>query len=112
MIGRMTGPSCMVTRYMANKDHYFTLSDRRWRWRYSPLKGQADGWTIYAERKVLINSKLKGRARLETECHEALHAILGTEIVSEECVTSTAANLSKILWSLGYRLPPVAKNDA
>lgn len=90
---------------MANRDHHFLLSGRRWLWRYSPLKGIADGWTVFSDRKVLIDSKLKGRARLETECHEALHAILGPTIVSEECVTATAADLTRVLWSLGYRLP-------
>ena len=87
-------------------DHRFTINDEKWLWRYSPLKGSADGWTEFSKRKVLINSRLKSRTRLETECHEALHAILGPNIVSEECVTKTAAELSRILWSLGYRLPP------
>jgi hypothetical protein len=96
---------------MADRDHHFRLSDRRWLWRYSPLKGLADGWTMFADRKVLINSKLKGKVRLETECHEALHAILGPDIVSEECVTATAADLSRVLWALGYRLPTVGKSE-
>lgn len=77
---------------MARKDHHFKLSGRRWLWRYSPLKGLADGWTEFTERKILINSKLSGIDRLETECHEALHAILDPNIVSEECVTTTAAD--------------------
>lgn len=95
---------------MSNSDHHFHLAGFRWLWRYSPLKGTADGWTEFAKRKVLIDSRLKGRARLETECHEALHAILGPDIVSEECVTATARDLSRVLWSLGYRLPPDAKS--
>lgn len=85
-------------------DHKFLIDGQRWLWRYSPLKGSADGWTEFAKRKVLINSRLKSRARLETECHEALHAILGPGIVSEDCVTATAADLARILWTLGYRL--------
>lgn len=93
-----------------SSDHHFHLAGFRWLWRYSPLKGTADGWTEFAKRKVLIDSRLKGRARLETECHEALHAILGPDIVSEECVTATARDLSRVLWSLGYRLPPDAKS--
>jgi hypothetical protein len=86
-------------------DHRFTINDERWLWRYSSLKGSADGWTEYATRKVLIHEKLKGRARLECELHEALHASLGPTI-SEATVTATAADLARILHSLGYRLLP------
>jgi hypothetical protein len=87
-------------------DHRYIINGEKWLWRYSPLKGSADGWTDYAQRKVLINSKLKGKSRLECELHEGLHSTLGPT-VSEETVTQAAADLAKILWSLGYRpLPP------
>jgi hypothetical protein len=85
-------------------DHHYTLNGEKWLWRYSSLKGSADGWTEFAKRKVLINEKLKGRARLECELHEGIHASLPT--TSEEAVTRVAADLAKILWSLGYRLLP------
>jgi hypothetical protein len=86
-------------------DHHFHigLNNEKWLWRYSPLKGGADGWTEYAKRKVLIHSKLKGRQRLECELHEGLHATLGPT-VSESCVEQAAKDLAKILHSLGYRL--------
>lgn len=84
-------------------DHHFQIDHQKWLWRYSPLKGGADGWTEYATRKVLIHSKLKGRARLECELHEGLHATLGPTI-SEEAVTKTARDLARILWALGYRI--------
>jgi hypothetical protein len=93
--------ACAVPK---NQDHRFHLNGLRWLWRYSPLRGSADGWCDFAKRKVLIHSRLKGRVRLEVECHEALHAILGPDIVSEECVTQTAKDLSRVLYSLGYRL--------
>lgn len=86
-------------------DHHFMLgvSQEKWLWRYSTLKGSADGWTDYSKRKVLLHSRLKNRPRLECEIHEGLHALLGPTI-SEEAVTQTAKDLAKVLWSLGYRL--------
>lgn len=87
-------------------DHHFSLGieGHRWLWRYSPLKGKADGWTEFAAHKVLIDSRLDGRARLETELHEGLHASIGPA-VSEAAVTQAAADLARVLWSLGYRIP-------
>ena len=83
------------------EDHRFTINDEKWLWRYSPLKGQADGWTEWEKKKVLIHSGLKkNRARLEVELHEGLHASLGPNI-SEDCITKTAHDISFILWSLG-----------
>lgn len=88
------------------EDHRFTIDGKKWLWRYSPLKGQAVGWTEWDKRKVLIHSGLRrSRTRLETELHEGLHACLG-QAISEETITQTAHDLSKILWSLGYRLLP------
>ncbi|NBX24166.1 MAG: hypothetical protein EBR52_08730 [Microbacteriaceae bacterium] len=88
------------------EDHKFTINDQKWLWRYSSLKGSAEGWTEFATRKVLIHEKLKGRARLECEIHEGLHASLGPAI-SESAITSAAADIARILHSLGYRrLPP------
>ena len=86
------------------EDHRFTINDKKWLWRYSTLKGQAVGWTEWEKRKVLIHSGLtKSRTRLEVEIHEGLHASLGPNI-SEECITQTAHDLSRILLSLGYRI--------
>jgi hypothetical protein len=78
------------------------INAQRWLWRYSTLKGGADGWTEYGKNKVLIHSKLKHRAKLECELHEGLHAVLGPTI-SEETVTQAAKDLAKVLWSIGYR---------
>lgn len=92
---------------MSSRDHHFRIGveEKRWLWRYSPLKGGADGWTEYDKRKVLIHSGLKHRSRLECELHEGLHASLGPA-VSEAAVTQAASDLAKILYSLGYRLSP------
>tara|TARA_Y100000401_G_scaffold112632_1_gene112303 strand:+ start:4415 stop:4693 length:279 start_codon:yes stop_codon:yes gene_type:complete len=83
------------------KDHRFTISGVRFLWRYTRLRGSASGWTYHGQ-KVLIDEKLKGRQRLETECHEWLHA--ANPQLSEEAVTQDAKDLSKILWALGYRI--------
>lgn len=85
-------------------DHHFLINDKRWLWRYSPLRGIADGWTDYVKRKILIHKGLRGRKRLEIELHEGLHATLG-HTISEETVTESARDLAKILWALGYRIP-------
>jgi hypothetical protein len=85
------------------EDHHFQIDGSKWLWRYSSLKGKADGWTDFEQRKVLIHSQLRGRKRLEIELHEGLHAALGPTI-SEESVTQTARDLAKVLWLLGYRI--------
>jgi hypothetical protein len=96
---------------MHSSDHHYTLNGgESWLWRYSTLKGGADGWTDYERHKVLIHQGLTGKKRLEIEIHEGLHATLGPAI-SEECVTQAARDLAKVLHSLGYRLLPPDKKS-
>lgn len=89
-------------------DHHFTIAGIRWLWRYTRLKGNAAGWTVYgdekkkAKPKILIDQRLAGRSRLEIEIHEALHACLPQ--TSEESITETAKDVARILWTLGYRI--------
>lgn len=90
-------------------DHHFTLAGLRYLWRYTRLRGKADGWTYYADGKnkkklpkILIDSRLTGRARLEIEIHEALHAEFPQ--LSEETITEAGKDLARILWALGYRI--------
>jgi hypothetical protein len=85
-------------------DHHFQIGGERWLWRYTTLRGSADGWTEFAKRKVLLNRRVTNRKRLELELHEGLHSTLGSTI-SEEAVTSAASDLARILWSL-YRITP------
>jgi len=89
-------------------DHWFTIRGVRVLWRYARLRGQAAGWSITPDerrpdlcRKVLIDSRLRGRTLLETEIHEALHQIVPD--LSEETVTSGARDLARILYALQYR---------
>jgi hypothetical protein len=51
----------------------------------------------------LIDQRLRGRARLETEIHEGLHQLFPD--LAEETVSGAGRDLARILWSLGYRLP-------
>lgn len=90
------------------ENHSFLINGVRWLWRYTRLKGQAVGWAQWPDKrnphldkKVLIDERLKGRARLNTEIHEYLHAANPT--LSEEHVTQQGDDLSRILWALGYR---------
>lgn len=83
-----------------SRDHHFLISGVKFLWRYTRLRGNAAGWTYHGQ-KVLIDDRLAKRSKLETECHEFLHA--ANPSLSEEAVTRQAKDLSKILWSLGYR---------
>jgi len=90
-------------------DHHFTIAGRVWLWRYSRLRGTAAGWTFGPAAKkpkqrgrVLIDTRLKGRARLETEVHEALHACFPQ--ICEETITESGRDIARILYRLGYRL--------
>lgn len=90
-------------------DHHFKIAGVRWLWRYTRLKGMAAGWTVYGDSKkkatppkILIDQALTGRARLEIELHEALHACFPQ--TSEESVTEAARDMARILWTLGYRI--------
>lgn len=89
--------------------HHFLVAGARWVWRYTKLRGRAEGWTYLPDplhptmpRKVLIDSRLKGRHRLETEVHELIHVLYPQ--LSEDSVTSAARDISKVLWFLGYRI--------
>jgi hypothetical protein len=90
-------------------NHHFSINGVRWLWRYARLRGAADGWayvktpkTPNVSERVIIDERLKGRRRLEVEIHEFLHAANPT--MDEEHVDQQGKDLSRILWSLGYRL--------
>ena len=89
------------------KDHNFLISGKKCLWRYTKLRGKAEGWT-YHDQKILIEERLKGRKRCEVEIHEFLH--FANPNLSEEAVTLQAKDLSKILWALGYRMQSTESN--
>lgn len=78
------------------------ISGRRWRWLYRPMRAYW-GLCDYGSRTITIDaSKVHaGRAMLDSECHEALHALQA--FATEEHTASVAATLAEILWGLGYR---------
>ncbi len=89
-------------------DHHFLLNGARWLLRFTRLRGRAAGWAYLPDaknpklpRKILIDQRLKRRCRLETIIHECLHVCYPTE--SEEHITASARDISRVLWSLGYR---------
>lgn len=91
-------------------DHRFLINGVKWLWRYTVLRGKAAGWTYWpdpkdrrVQPKILVDARLTGRARLNVEIHEFLHAANPT--MSEEHVTQQGDDLSRILWALGYRKP-------
>jgi len=81
----------------------FNIGGEAWTWRYSRLKGNAEGWCFSPpEHRIVIEERLRGQRRLEVEIHEALHALFPQ--LDERVVTSSAVDLRRILWTLGYRL--------
>lgn len=86
----------------------FLIDGKQWRWVYKRIPQDKDGATIYGKcdwekRTVSISKNLDGVDRLDTEIHEALHAMQG--FASEEHVTEVATTLATLLWTLGYRIP-------
>lgn len=75
----------------------------RWTMRFTRLRGSADGWCYYKEKKILICNKLRGIRRLDVVVHELLHA--HNVEMSEDDVARTASGVARVLWDLGYRPP-------
>ena len=89
----------------------FTIAGRRWRWRYVRMR-TLFGLCNYTERTVTIDAtrSTAGLVRLDTEIHEALHALQA--FATEEHTEETATTLARILWDLGYRLTDPATGRA
>ena len=88
-------------------DHHVTIDGKRWLLRFTPLKGDASGWTFFdnaARPRILIDDRLRGWTRVETLLHEVLHAALGPAI-SEEAITEAARVQRRVLAML-YDLAP------
>ena len=51
---------------------------------------------------VEISTRLKGRMRLDTEIHEALHACL--PMLDETIIEPVATDITAFLWRIGYRI--------
>lgn len=87
------------------EDHSVTISGRKWLLRFTRLKGDAVGWTFFANAdspRILIDDRLRGGAKIETVLHEIAHAVLGPAI-SEETVTELAKVQRRVLAMLHVR---------
>lgn len=84
------------------KPRTFEIAGRRWRWKYRPMRSNY-GLCDYTNRTITIDSSSShsGRAMLDTEIHEALHALQC--FASEEHTAEVAEALAGILHELGYR---------
>lgn len=90
-------------------DHHFTIHGLRWLLRFTRLRGNAYGWTYLPDAKsprsrpkILIDSSLTGRKRLEIIVHELIHVSFPT--ASEDHVTEAGRDITRVLYALGYRL--------
>lgn len=80
----------------------FTIAGRIWRWAYRPMRAYW-GLCDYSTRTITIDSSSKhaGKLLLDTEIHEALHAL--QVFATEEHTATVASTLADILHGLGYR---------
>jgi len=64
-------------------------------------KEKADGLAHIDSNTIEIDTRLKGRYRLEITIHEALHILYPTE--SETAIIRHSKRLTAVLWKEGYR---------
>jgi hypothetical protein len=91
---------------VAQKTFRFDIDGKKWSWAYRSLlrtKPRVLGFCDWENTKVVICTSCEAIERLDTELHEALHAMQG--FASEEHTEHVATTLAKILWRLGYRRP-------
>jgi hypothetical protein len=81
-----------------------TFNGRRYRIIVAELDGNCDTDDHYW---LIIERDLNKKVGLETAIHEALHACSWK--TSEEKVESTARDIARFLWRLGYRKVKDAK---
>lgn len=81
----------------------FVIGGHRWTWVYRRMRNNY-GTCDYGSRVVTIDAtpSTAGLARLDTEIHEALHALQA--FATEEHTAQTATTIAEILWDIGYRL--------
>ena len=69
---------------------------------YLDLGAQIDGNCEDENELIEINTRLRGKEKLETEVHESLHACF--PMLAESIIEPAAADIAVFLWDLGYRL--------
>lgn len=82
---------------------FVTILGKRWRLRFTPLKvkdGSCDPPDGSAK-EIVVESRLKGRGKLDVLIHEMLHA--ANWHLDEAFVAQCASDMARVLWRLGYR---------
>ena len=76
------------------------LRTGKWKVRFKKMR-KDDGRCIYAERKIIIDPRVRGKKAMEIWIHELLHACLPD--LDEAAIDPTAENVVDVLWKQGYR---------
>lgn len=88
-------------------DFKIRLGGKVWRVRFVLSKEiPADRWADCShpdeqDRGIRIRNSIKGKDRLETILHEALHGIYPDE--DEKTISRSGRELAQLLWRCGYR---------
>jgi hypothetical protein len=86
---------------MAKGDRILRIRGQRWRIRFVPHLGDAEGLCHKEERVIRIARGYPEERTMDSIIHEILHAALWD--LDEEAVNETANAISAALWRLGYR---------
>jgi hypothetical protein len=86
---------------MPRGDRILKIRGQRWRLRFVPNLGDAEGLCDKDQRTIKIALGYPEDRTLDSVVHELLHAALWD--LDEECVHDTANAISAALWKLQYR---------
>jgi hypothetical protein len=86
---------------MAKGDRILKIRGQKWRLRFVPFLGNAEGVCDKPERTIRIALGKSEQDTLDSIIHEILHAAMWD--LDEEAVFTTANAISEALWKLGYR---------
>ena len=86
---------------MAKGDRILKIRGQKWRLRFVPFLGNAEGVCDKPERTIRIALGKSEQDPLDSIIHEILHAAMWD--LDEEAVFTTANAISEALWKLGYR---------
>jgi hypothetical protein len=91
---------------MAKGDRILNIRGQKWRIRFVPFLGDAEGVCDKPERTIRIALGKSDQDTLDSIIHEILHAALWD--LDEHAVHTTANAIAEALWKLGYsrKTPP------
>ena len=87
---------------MAKGDRILKIRGQKWRLRFVPYLGEAEGVCNKPERTIRIALGKSDQDTMDSIIHEVLHAALWD--LDEDAVFTTANAISEALWKLGYRV--------